>query len=417
MRDRFIPFDASAGPRKWAGVLQARSVIEDEVDARRAVFGLTFSGESVDDGKTTWDLPESAYQQGFRDFFNQPHIPRMRDLGNLLREGAIPAMSALLGSELAEMLCQQYGFTSAALDASTDPSVAMFFATHQAPFYSLVADSSQLGVVYRWPRERAMIAQDLLLQLEGSAFESITTSLRTFIQHSADLNLGKESLVRYTSVTGKHYQRRLMSIMSEGERRSPGALCFPAGAFERSRMGRQRAALLWPDFEVVKPLRSRGGGDVAALIGDLMKTHQGEAFTFRHVGTGLPDQLCKFDLWPSIKTTSGGLGADFRLELRRDEFEFEDRYLEMMLRFFSSCSPCEICLWKLLDSGNRQSGQPIGLVNGVVDLGYLLHAMDAGFIAKRLRTPNVCALVPTLRYIPAENLESFQIDFANAIAS
>jgi hypothetical protein len=88
-----------------------------------------------------------------------------------------------------------------------------------------------------------------------------------------------------------------------------------------------------------------------------------------------------------------------------------------MLRFFSSCSPCQISLWKLLDSGNRQSGQPIGLVNGVVDLGYLLHAIDAGFIAKRLRTAKVCALIPTLRHIPKENLESFQVALANAIAS
>jgi hypothetical protein len=176
-RDQFIPFDASTGPRKWAGVTTARSVQKNRFEARfRDTSPAHLIGEDVDDGKTTWDLPEAAYQLGFRDFFNQPHNHRMRVVGNVLRESAIPAMSALLGGELAELLCQQYGFTSTALDVSTDPAVAMFFATHQAPFYSLVADSSQLGVVYRWPRGRAMIARDLLLPLEGSAFESIVTS-------------------------------------------------------------------------------------------------------------------------------------------------------------------------------------------------------------------------------------------------
>jgi len=371
-RDRFTPFDASSGPSEWAGITTSKSVMDDEVNTRRQdVSTMTATGEDVDDGRTTWDLPEVAYQRGFRDFFNQPHSNRIRNIGNVLRESAIPASSALLGNELADLLCQQYGFTSTALDVSTDPSVAMFFATHRAPFYSLIADSPHVGVVYRWPRERAMIAEDLLLQLDDSDFDSVTTSFRNFINDSTDLKVVKDTLVRYTSATGE-WQKRMMAIVAEGKRREFGALRFPANAFARSRMGRQRAALLWPVHEVVKALMPRHDGDFAALVGDLLKTHHGEVFYFRHGGARLPERLNKFALWPSIRPIDVRLAANFGLELRNDHIEFEDLYFEMMLRFFSSCGPCDIIMLELLEPGNRQSLHGIGGVHGVVDLGYLL---------------------------------------------
>lgn len=420
LRDRFIPFDVSKGPSEWAGITKPVSVIKDEINIRRRDLSSTFlKGEDVDDGKTTWDLPDAAYQTGFRDFFNQPHSHIMRDLGNVLRESAVPAISAIFGSDLGDMLCQQYGLTSQALDVSTDPSVAMFFATHRAPFYNLVADSSYPGVVYRWPRERATIAQDLLLPLESSDFESITTSFRNFIKGSVDLVVTKDTQVRYTLATGEfQFQKRMMGIVSEGERRNISALCFPAGAFDRSRIGRQRAALLWPDFKLVKVLEPRYDRNSAALIGDLMKTHQGEVFYFRQTGASMPERLNKFALWPSIRPINDGLVADFRLELQRgDHVEFEDLYFEMMLRFFSSCGPCYIIVGKLLEPGNRQSLHGFGVAHGVVNLAYQLQPSDAGFIANRLRNSEIYTPIPTLRYIPAEHMESFQAAFADAIAS
>ncbi|MHC4177788.1 MAG: hypothetical protein ACYSWU_09790 [Planctomycetota bacterium] len=417
-RDRFTPFDTSTEPAKWAGISTSRSVVGDEVKVRqRDLSGETETGECVDDGKTTWDLPEAAYQKGFREFFNQSHSQRIRDIGNVLREGAIPGMSALLGKELADLLCQQYGFTSTALDVSTDPSVAMFFATHQAPFYSLVADSSHLGVVYRWPRERAMVAQDLLLPLEGSHFRSIRTSFLNFIKDSADIDVGQDTLMRYTSTKGER-QKRLMAIAAKGERRSLDALRFPAGAFDRSRMGRQRAALLRPYYEVVKTLMPRDDRDLAVLIGDLLTTHHGEVFRFHHTTeAALPDRLNKFALWPSIRPTAEGPTADVRFELRHDNIEFEDLYLEMMLRFFSSCSPCDIIIAKLLEPGNPESLDVRGPIHGVVDLGYLLHPTDARLIAERLRIPETYTPIPMLRYIPSEHVGSLQAAFADAITS
>lgn len=361
-------------------------------------------------------MPEAAYQKGFRDFFNQSYNDEIKNTANVLRESAIPAISALFGRELADLLCQQYGFTSTALDVSTDPSVAMFFATHRAPLYNLILDSPQLGAVYRWPRHSAMIAEDLLLKLEGPDCHSVTTSFRNFINDSPDLKVVKDMLVRYTSARGI-WQKRMMAMIAEGLRREFGALRFPTGAFARSRMGRQSAALLWPVHEVVKALRPRHKGDYAVLVGDLLKTHHGEVFYFRHGGTGISERLNKFALWPSIRPPDEGLDADFGLELQYDHVEFEDLYLEMMLRFFSSCGPCDIIMAELLEPGNRQSLHGIGVVHGVVELGYHLHPSDADFIASHLNSREVYMPTPLLRYIPTDDVESFRAAFAAAIVS
>lgn len=406
-RDRFTPFDSLTGRSKWAGITTFQSGLKQEVKARQPIPDMR--GDVVVDGKSIWDLPEAAYQKGFGEFFNQPHIQRMRDLGNSLREGAIPGICELIGNSLGSLLCQQYGFTSTALDVTTDPSVALFFANHQAPFYTLVTDSPHLGVVYRWPRARAMIAQDLLLPLESSNFLSIITSFRNFINDSADVDVVKDALLQFTSVTGagERYiskmggmEKRIIDIIAKGEQRNFDALRFPPGAFDRSRMGCQHAALLWPDFEVVKPLRQgQDSNDRAALIGDLLKTHQGEFFQFRHTANAiLPDQLDKFVLWPSIRPPTDSPTPHSRVELQHELFEFEDLYLEMMLRFFSTCSPLNILMW----TTEQQTPKGYGLAVGVVDLGYLLESSDARVMAERLKTLETYTPIPTLRYIPKE---------------
>lgn len=87
LRDRFTPFDTSKGPLNWAGVTLSKTMIDGQFAARRrAVCNLDEKSEEADDGKTTWELPETAHQHGFREFFNRSHSQRIRDVGNVLRE-------------------------------------------------------------------------------------------------------------------------------------------------------------------------------------------------------------------------------------------------------------------------------------------------------------------------------------------
>lgn len=415
IRDRFTPFDTSSPQSKWAGISRSRSANEEALAARWRTFSLpTTTITPVDDGKTTWDMSEAAYQTGFREFFNQAHRQRINDLGDLLREGAIPGLATLIGDDLADLLCQQYGFTSLALDVTTDPSVALFFATHQAPFYRSVTETPHMGVVYRWPRERATVAQDHLLVLEDKTFHSLVTSFGDFVRESADLDVVTDMLVRATAATGR--DKRLMEIVADGERRSLGSLRVPPGTFARSRMGQQHAALLWPNSEIVKPLMDRNEGDHAALVGNLLDTHQGECFQFTHVADARASyRLDKFVLWPGIRQPAEGGGVDRGLEVRHDGIEFEDQYLELMLRFFSSCSPCMIIMSKLLEPGNRKSIRTIGVTHGVVDLGYLMQPSDARVLVERSRTPGRYVPVPARRYVPEQHLKSFEAILADGL--
>ncbi len=268
-----------------------------------------------------------------------------------------------------------------------------------------------------------MIAQDLLLPLEGPNFHSIVTSFRNFIEDSADLDVDTDTLSQFTSVTSAGedfisrtggYEKRSMGIVAKGEQRSFDALRFRPGTFDRSRIGCQRAALLWPEAEVVKPLeRGLDYSDSAALIGDLLKTHQGEFFHFRHAANAvLPDRLNKFVLWPSIRAPTDCPTPYSRVQLQHELFEFEDLYLEMMLRFFSSCSPLNLLMWTV-----QPTRKGYGLAAGVVDLGYLLESSDARVMAERLRTLETYTPIPTLRYMPKEYVESFQAAFADAVKS
>jgi len=402
------------------------SALKEEMNTYRKGIHEEVESEDINDGKTSWDLSESDFQSGFRDFFNQPHIQSMRSLGISLSESVVRGMSVLIGDDLGDAFCQQYGFTSTALDATTDPSIALFFASHEAPFFTPVTDSVYHGVVYRWPREHAVIMQDLLLPLESSAFESVTASFRNFIKDSPGLQITQDALLRYNTSWGE-FRKRFMAIVSTGECRAHGNLCFPPGTFYRSRIGRQRAVLLFPDFELVRSLVPTWDDDRCALIGDLLTTHHGEAFCFVHGHGETPKQLDKFTLWPSIRPNSSYLTEYRGLSLVQENVVFEDLYLEMLLRFFSSCSPCNMFVLELPKCQSRSYTsakdsaeppiEPIGVAHGIVDLGYLLHPADASLIANRLRNKEVYTPIPTLRYIPEEHVESFVADFAEAIAS
>jgi len=418
IRDKFIPFKGSSGPSGYAGMTTTQSTNLDTLNAKRRDFPPTYIAKTVDDGRKLWDLSEDDYQTGFRTFFNQPHRKVMKKLGNVLRESAVPSIGCLIGEEIGSLLSQQYGFTSTAIDASTDPAVAMFFATHSSPFYNLMRNSENLGVIYRWPKELAMVAQDLLLQLEGANFESIISSFKGFVEESDDLELSQDEHVHYVLEMEKNNRSEFIDkqstvFVSNGARRCFKAFRFPSGAYNQSRMGRQRAALLWPHSEAIE-VYTPGKTDIdyAALIGDLMDTHHGEKFYFQHSNTpSVSESINKFILWPSPKPHCSA--QYLRLELQAEHhLDFEDYYLEMMLRFFSSCSPCQIILAEKREPVNPNR---INVASGVVDLGYLINTSDVSFIVNGLMDAEEYIKIPLQRYIAIDELESFRDAFTAAI--
>jgi hypothetical protein len=407
-RDRFTPFDTVIGASRWAGITRAKSLIgEAWVETARALESA--QSEPINDGKRLNDIPESAYQHGIRRYYNTAHSRSMAQVSKFMREGTVPGLTTLLGrDDLAHLLCQQYGLTSQGLDVSTNPYVALFFATRDAPFYQIVGEAHPPGVIYRFPRERATIARDLLLPLERSNSQS-TADICAFVEASNDLFVAYDAPERF-SPGGEIKQ--VAHIMSVGKQRS--SLDFPLGAYERSRIGSQHAAILWPNYRIVRPLQPRDEQDAAALIADLMKTHDGETFAFNHSCDDATIQLDKFSLWPSIRPHDNYCNHYRGLELIGDVM-FQDPYLELMQRFFSTFSPCYIFMWN--NSDTAQQPTPIGAVSGVIDLGYLLDPSDAPVMAERLRASGAYIPIPTRRSIRKEELSAFEAAFSSAMES
>ena len=83
----------------------------------------------------------------FNHFISYDHIND--SIRNKAKRVTMNKLTANLGKSFGNVLAQQYGVNSECLDITSDPSVAAFFATHQYPHYKDVAETDDLGVIYR----------------------------------------------------------------------------------------------------------------------------------------------------------------------------------------------------------------------------------------------------------------------------
>lgn len=248
-RDHFCPFPAPETRGGWAGMTLRYEKRKAQMESRKHALGEprnTGVGELEE--RSAWDLSDSDFQSGFEVFFSKARTSRQTDLHRVLREQTVPGLSFLLGNSLGILLAQQYGFASEALDVTTDPAIAIFFATNCAPFYTSVENSSELGVCYRWPRCKAMVAEELTEPLEQDSFTGCVSMFRNYISENNCLHLGPSDRTEMSDGRIRRYQ----FVKSTGLDRELSLLVFPRGAFADSRMGRQKAALLWPVTETVR---------------------------------------------------------------------------------------------------------------------------------------------------------------------
>lgn len=406
-RQRFRPFpNATNQFFPWAGLTYFTSesaklekdVLLDYGRQRQSEVGK----ESNPTGAQT--VPESQNLTSFQFYFNQPREELPTDLLLILKGQTLKALTCLFGEKIGCVLGQQYGFTSSLLDVSTAPRVAMFFSTRQAPFYNHVGRLDDLGVVYRWPREKAIISEDLLQPLEKSKFKKITDSFLNFVLRSKGLLLTNENEFFQIKLE-EEYACKGLTVLVRNARRALQALALPSGSFEQSRIGRQGAAFLNPILERIDiPCNNisecikNQTVDTAALIADLITTHHGEALYFLH--SQHPPQLGqidKFHLWPIQEK------PDMRIDRVKDgvpsvslaRFTLQDKYLEFFLSFMAPFSPVRLSLLRAVTDGKKFSGQlylPIGEDDFSLCFpgrtfpapGFAIHPDEADTIAKRL---------------------------------
>jgi hypothetical protein len=114
----------------------------------------------------------SVFRQALSGSLISPHVHGLVSTGFQAsltgpRRYKFALMSHLIGTlgrGVGNIVAQQYGVGSEALDVTTDPTIAAFFATRQYPSYEHFAGSSEdsLGVIYRFRRDgRVMTLEQL----------------------------------------------------------------------------------------------------------------------------------------------------------------------------------------------------------------------------------------------------------------
>jgi hypothetical protein len=142
------------------------------------------------------------------------------------------------GYLLGQALAQQYGFSSEMLDVTSDPLVAGFFATHEAPDFCAAVQEG-IGVIYRFPRPKA-------------ASPPLDLGAYNFYSCPAVLDF-EELLVRFR-VTEQPEELRnevesflVTSFREKKQWRRWEAFRVSSGILAATRVARQSAALLVPD--------------------------------------------------------------------------------------------------------------------------------------------------------------------------
>jgi hypothetical protein len=236
-----------------------------------------------------------------------------------------------LGRGVGNLVAQQYGVGSEAIDVTTDPTFAAFFATRKYPAYEHFAGSTknQVGIIYRFPKVGSI--RDLS-QLEekldrlghgapvGSWFDQVvrrsTAPPEVIERVEGVLNRhGREQLVLFTPpiiVDYADFSQCLLEALATRFRFSPSNM-------EQTRVARQRGGFIRPpvhwlctvpadrvlDTAYLKPYRAYSPGiaigEKVTAIEDTMAFPGLELFFFRHSARPI-EGVARDHLWPPSRT-------------------------------------------------------------------------------------------------------------------
>jgi hypothetical protein len=199
------------------------------------------------------------------------------------------------GYALGAVLAQQYGFKSEMLDATTDLNVAAFFATYPP------TGREGCGVIYVFEGSEVTFDPSQINQYD---FYSCPDSLvfTPIIQQFERNCSAAESLQSI---------RQYYEIFRATGERCPEVLRFPVGSATASRIGKQRAAVIAPDFLLRTHPQFSGhplfgtltvtGEHYASLLAveDLASRKGVRAFFFRHTAGDLTYCEAARNFWPN----------------------------------------------------------------------------------------------------------------------
>lgn len=173
---------------------------------------------------------ENAFQSSKELTFRQEVASVVESLQRILIRRF--AQHTSFGSPISDFLSQQYGMTSAFLDATYSISVAAFFATYKPPQYLRVKENDGIGVIYRF--EASMSAQDN---------PTYGTSLPPYLFGDRIFSRFEKTEVEYSDVASNVMDFFATLLMDKPDL---DKLRTPKGALLASRIGRQKSVVLAP---------------------------------------------------------------------------------------------------------------------------------------------------------------------------
>ena len=237
-----------------------------------------------------------------------------------------------LGRVLGNILAQQYGVTSEAIDVTDDPRIAAFFATRKWPAYRHFSGSVEepLGVIYRirrlMDRPENLAEAEFIFEVALGQFSGIESKVAfTMRRDTSDLEgagmlgdldtffhtFGRRSGVELFTVPGVLDCDTVLSLIKE---RLGGDLDWK---FENTRFVRQRAGLIRPPMHFTCTIAERvickpsdkfpmllSAFPPLALTDDIQSIENlsalplYDAFYFRHSVETINQFSCEY-LWPS----------------------------------------------------------------------------------------------------------------------
>lgn len=215
-------------------------------------------------------------------------------------------------------LSQQYGISSDGLDATTSIDVAAFFATHDSSNDYLHPLNEGIGIIYRIPFESHGLT---LERINSTDYNSIPNIIDI---SSLLLTIENDNIPLHNMM---HCFQSFCSNIESGREKVCLSRFLPSGIINASRIGRQKAVIIYPD-EIRKDQQGALSGvdgitkSQFRYIEDISARSHFDKFYFYHSGK-MPNnfKITRNYLWPRtdpfLQIVCPGITAPYPLNMFR----------------------------------------------------------------------------------------------------
>jgi hypothetical protein len=152
----------------------------------------------------------------------------------------------IYGYPIAQILMQQFGYSSEGLDVTTDPMVAAFFGKFDFETKEFIKSTEEPGVIYRWPVDNSPLNLETLQYMDFYSCRNYMDGAQSLMPIATD-----ETTYWHPELLGNCVSSYIYEVncnWDRGEPRPFEVLSLPHAIFYHGRIAHQRGGLLFPDM-------------------------------------------------------------------------------------------------------------------------------------------------------------------------